>query len=92
MQTAKLLKNMGLDFEWRIYGWTNSDLAEHIVEEKAENLNIRQMGIGSAEDLKKAQVGNISRACQGKINTHKGYKWKYITSEELFEFEKKILK
>lgn len=43
----------------------------------------------AAEDLKKAQVGNISRACQGKINTHKGYKWKYITSEELFEFEKK---
>ena len=54
LKTAKLLKNMGLDFEWRIYGWTNSDLAEHIVEEKAENLNIRQMGIGSAEDLKKA--------------------------------------
>ena len=42
----------------------------------------------AAEDLKKAQVGNISRACQGKINTHKGYKWKYLTKQELMDYQK----
>lgn len=32
----------------------------------------------AAESMKNAQIGNISRACRGKINTHKGYKWKYL--------------
>jgi hypothetical protein len=32
----------------------------------------------AAEDLKTAQIGNISRACRGKINTHKGYAWAYL--------------
>lgn len=31
----------------------------------------------AARDLKNAQIGNISRACRGKINTHKGFAWRY---------------
>lgn len=54
LKTAKMLKDTGLDFEWRIYGWANSSLSERIVGEKAENLNVRQMGVVSAEDLKEA--------------------------------------
>lgn len=32
----------------------------------------------AAESMKSAQIGNISRACRGIINTHKGFKWKYL--------------
>lgn len=42
----------------------------------------------AADDLKNAQVGNISRACQGKLLTHKGYKWKYLTKQELMDYQK----
>lgn len=43
----------------------------------------------AAKDLKNAQIGNISRVCQGKLKTHKGYIWKYY--ESLSEKEKKSL-
>lgn len=32
----------------------------------------------AANSMKNAQIGNISRACRGIINTHKGFKWKYL--------------
>lgn len=44
----------------------------------------------AAKDLKNAQIGNISRVCQGKLKTHKGYVWKYY--KNLSEKEKKSLK
>lgn len=36
----------------------------------------------AAKDLKSAQIGNISRACRGIINTHKGFCWKYIEKKK----------
>lgn len=45
----------------------------------------------AAKDLKTAQIGNISRACRGKIGTHKGYAWSYL-SEANVNTEKIIKK
>lgn len=42
----------------------------------------------AANDFKKAQIGNISRACRGIINTHKGFQWKYLSYEELEKYKK----
>lgn len=49
-----------------------------IQPETDEIIDIYNSLTAAAKSMKNAQIGNISRACRGKINTHKGYKWKYL--------------
>lgn len=49
-----------------------------IQPETDEVIDIYNSLTEAAESMKSAQIGNISRACRGIINTHKGYKWKYL--------------
>lgn len=48
-----------------------------------EILKIYDSLTDAAKDMKNAQIGNISRACRGIINTHKGFGWRYLSSLEL---------
>lgn len=54
LKTAKLLKYMGLDFEWRVYGWNAPRIAEKIACELSSNLNVRLLGFATAERLREA--------------------------------------
>lgn len=49
-----------------------------IQPETDEVIDIYESLTEAAKSTKNAQIGNISRACRGKINTHKGYRWKYL--------------
>lgn len=53
-----------------------------IQPETDEVIDIYDSLTAAAKSMKNAQIGNISRACRGKINTHKGYKWKYLQDIE----------
>lgn len=53
LKCAKLLKQqMLLDFEWRVYGNIDSKLIEKSENIKAQNVNVRIMGVASQEKLK----------------------------------------
>lgn len=55
LKTANILKNMmGLDFEWRVYGYVDTILAEKKSCLSPENVNVRLMGLASAEQLQDA--------------------------------------
>lgn len=52
LKTANILKNMvGLDFEWRVYGYVATILAQKKSGLHPENVNVRLMGLASAEQL-----------------------------------------
>lgn len=52
LKTANILKNMmGLEFEWRIYGYVDTVLAQKKSGLYPENVNVRLMGLASAEQL-----------------------------------------
>jgi len=54
LKTAQLLKDeIGLSFEWRIYGDIDPKFVEQKIKIKHEDANIRFMGVASAEDLQK---------------------------------------
>lgn len=52
LKTAKLLKYVGLDFEWRVYGWNAPRIAEKIVRGGSNALNIKLLGVATAEKLR----------------------------------------
>lgn len=55
LKTANILKNMvGLDFEWRVYGYVDTILPEKKSGLRPEDVNVRLMGLASAEQLQKA--------------------------------------
>ena len=55
LKTANILKNtLNLDFEWRVYGWVDTILAEKKSGLHPENVNVRLMGLVSAEQLQNA--------------------------------------
>lgn len=52
MKTAKLLKeNTSIDFEWRIFGTNDFTFHQKKLKIKANNYNIKLMGVVSAENL-----------------------------------------
>lgn len=58
MKTAKLLKcNLNLDFEWRCYGNINPRIVEKQLKIKHTEVNVRLMGVASAEELREAELG-----------------------------------
>lgn len=53
LKTAHILKNMmGLDFEWRVYGYVDTILPEKITGLLPDKVNVRLMGLASAEQLR----------------------------------------
>lgn len=53
LKTAHILKNMmGLDFEWRVYGYVDTILPEKKTCLSPEKVNVRLMGLASAEQLR----------------------------------------
>ena len=67
-----MIKEENLDFKGR------SIPVAKIQPETDEIIDIYNSLTAAAKSMKNAQIGNISRACRGQINTHKGYKWKYL--------------
>lgn len=51
LKTAKLLKSIGLEFEWHVYGWSSPRAAESLAKCKSHDVNIRFMGVATAEEL-----------------------------------------
>ena len=54
LKTALMLKNIMRDFEWKVFGDINPRFIEHIFKVKHEDVNVRLMGVASAEQLKDA--------------------------------------
>lgn len=55
LKTADILKNiLGLEFEWRVYGYVDRVLAENKSGLRPENVNVRLMGLASAGQLQEA--------------------------------------
>lgn len=55
LKTASVLKNnMGLDFEWRVYGDVSSRMAERIAKVRACDVNVRLMGVATPLQLREA--------------------------------------
>lgn len=55
LKTAKLLKEVfGIDFEWKVYGDINPLFIEKKLKINHKDVNIRLMGVASAEEIKAA--------------------------------------
>lgn len=58
LKTAKLLKyNLYLDFDWRCYGNIDPITVERQIEIRHDDVNVRLMGVASAEELKTVELG-----------------------------------
>lgn len=59
LHTANILKNeIGLDFEWNVYGNVQPEFMEKHTGLKHENLNIHLKGVASASQLHEALLGS----------------------------------
>lgn len=57
LKTAHILKNMmGLEFEWRVYGYVDTLSVHKSTHLSPESVNVRLMGLASAEQLRDALV------------------------------------
>ena len=57
LKTADILKNMmGLEFEWRVYGYVDTLAVHKSIRLSPESVNVRLMGLASAEQLRDALV------------------------------------
>lgn len=55
LKTASLLKNeMGLDFEWKVFGNVDARFIEHKLKIQSKDVNVRIYGVVSAENLHEA--------------------------------------
>lgn len=55
LKTANILKNhMGMDFEWRVYGYVDTNVVQKKTSFLPQNVNVRLMGLVSAEKLRDA--------------------------------------
>ena len=53
LKTASLLKNLKMDFVWKVIGNINPDIVEGLVGLKHEKVNVELLGVLSAEQIKK---------------------------------------
>jgi len=59
LHTANILKNeVGLDFEWNVYGNVQPEFMEKHTGLRHENLNVHLKGVASAEQLHEALLGS----------------------------------
>ena len=59
LKTANILKNeIGLDFEWNVYGNVQPEFMEKHIGLKHEKLNVHLKGVASAEQLHEALLGS----------------------------------
>lgn len=59
LKVANILKNeIGMDFEWNVYGNVQPDFMEKHTGLKHENLNVNLKGVASAEQLRDALVNS----------------------------------
>ncbi len=57
LKTAKLLKeNLIKDFDWRVYGVTDYEYMEKFCHILHEDVNIKMMGVATADELKRAEL------------------------------------
>lgn len=54
LKTARALKDIMPDFEWKVFGDINPNFIERVFGIKHEEVNVRLMGVGSAEQIKEA--------------------------------------
>lgn len=67
LKTAKLLKEeLCMDFEWKVFGFGNSRFYEQKYGIKSEDVNVRVMGIATAEELTEA-------LCSSSCYVHPSY-------------------
>lgn len=52
LKVAKILKDMAFDFEWKVFGDIHPAFIEKICEVKHDDVNVRLMGVASAEQIK----------------------------------------
>lgn len=59
LKVANILKNeIGMDFEWNVYGNVQPEFMEKHTELKHDNLNVNLKGVASAEQLRDALVNS----------------------------------
>lgn len=57
LKIANILKNdVGLDFEWKVFGNVNPAFAEKLTEIKHEEVNVKLCGVATAEQLRDAML------------------------------------
>lgn len=54
LKTARALKDIMPEFEWKVFGDINPNFIERVFGIKHEEVNVRLMGVGSAEQIKEA--------------------------------------
>lgn len=56
LKTAKILKQVGFEFEWRVYGYVELKIAEKISGVTPEQVNVELMNLATAEQLREAML------------------------------------
>lgn len=73
LKTARALKDIMPEFEWKVFGDINPNFIERVFGIKHEEVNVRLMGVGSAEQIKENEQDNIimgQRAREAALMRH----------------------